>query len=476
MATIRLKRRLLATVGVAWVMLTVSAVIAVQPEMAPDEVGISVTGIVRDPQGRPLGNSVVVAAFTPLRFDLPPVVGRQVVKAGPDGRFRITLVGHEAIVPQSRLTFCAYKEPFSPISLNKLLSKPDLPPPPKVDRAKTKEVRTDSVRRVEPTPLAGDVELVLGAAAPFVGTVKDQAGRPIEGASVRFATIRREAPDGTVTEVFPPREEFIRGTPLEPLYLIKSDKAGKFRFPALPPGSRLLLLVEANGMADVRTRPFGSGQGDPLEGYLAGTEERPAEIVLEPEAKVTGRVVTKLPGVKTSGLKVFVQDTDASRTHKNRKPARTDADGRFILTGLDETTVNIFLVDHPAAGGWTYRAIQDAELTPGQTKDVEIELIRGVLAEGTVIDQAGRPVADAHVGLYGPMRPRSGAAIIGDRTDRDGRYRFRVPPGETYFYVSGPPEGYTWLPQEGSSQLVEIPDDVTTFRVPPIPVRSVAEE
>jgi len=473
---IETKQGLTALLAATWVLAAISAANARQPEIAPDEVRVSVAGIVRDPKGQPVEGAVVVAGIIPWEFDLPRVVGRQVVKTGPDGRYRFSLVGHEAIVSQSRLTLCAYKEPFSPVCQMKDLRKPDPPPPAKVDQATAKAVRVDGVRQVEVAELAGDVELVLEVSAPFVGSVKDQAGRQVGGASVRFEGIRRETPDGIAAESILPPQELVRGTLLESLYFTRSDKGGKFRFPALPPGTRLLLLVEAKGMADLRTRPISGDLVDPLAGYLAGTEAEPAKLEIGPAARVKRRVVAKLPGVKTSGLKVFAQEIDGSRNEVYRNSAGTNAEGRFVLAGLDESTINIFLDDHPAAGEWTYRAVPNLELSPGVTKDVEIELIRGTLAEGTVVDQAGRAVAGAWVGLYGPIRPRSGACIIGDRTDRDGRYRFRLPPGETYFYIFDPPQGYAPLPQEGSSQLVEIPADAVRFQVPPIPLRRLAGE
>ncbi len=144
------------------------------------------------------------------------------------------------------------------------------------------------------------------------------------------------------------------------------------------------------------------------------------------------------------------------------------------MDGLGEGTGNIFLRDHPGAGPWTYRAVKDAELRPGETTGVEIELIEGVLVEGKVIDlDTDRPLKGAHLGLYGPIRPRSGAAIIGDETDDEGRYRFRLPPGECYIYVMGPPPGYDRLPGGASSQTVDIPAGPRNvpLAVPPIPLR-----
>jgi hypothetical protein len=198
---------------------------------------------------------------------------------------------------------------------------------------------------------------------------------------------------------------------------------------------------------------------------LVGTATSPAEIVLAPAARVVGRVVTQFPSVKVGGLVVAMQGSRGS--HGIWAEAKTEANGRFELTGLAEGTANIFLKDHPNDGPWTYRAAADTELRPGQTAEVTIELIRGVQVEGKVVDAAnGNPVAEVGVGVYGPMRPRSGAAIVSAKTDADGRYRFRLPPGQTIFYICGPvPSRYEQL-QSGHS--VEIPAGAREFTVPDI--------
>jgi hypothetical protein len=76
----------------------------------------------------------------------------------------------------------------------------------------------------------------------------------------------------------------------------------------------------------------------------------------------------------------------------------------------------------------------------------DFELIPGVLIEGSVADNAGKPVADVYVGVYGPAHPRSSAWVQSEKTDAQGRYRLRVPPGMQYVYIA---DGrYTAEPQD----------------------------
>jgi hypothetical protein len=237
----------------------------------------------------------------------------------------------------------------------------------------------------------------------------------------------------------------------------------------MPAGARLSLTIEAEGMAKLRTRDYGEPR-PLLEGYLAGTPETPAEIVMQPEARLVGRVRTKLQGVSVAALKVFLQPTLDSNHHYGYGEAITDAQGRFMIRGLNAGKGNVFLRGHPAAGPWTYRAAAAVEMHPGETTEVGLELIEGILVDGIVRDGDGKPVAGARVGVHGPMRPQSGAAIIGDTTDRAGRYHFRLPPGPTYLYVSVPPPGYRGLPGDGSSHVVDLPDEARTVTLPPIPL------
>jgi hypothetical protein len=44
----------------------------------------------------------------------------------------------------------------------------------------------------------------------------------------------------------------------------------------------------------------------------------------------------------------------------------------------------------------------------------------------------------------------------------------RLPPGETTFYVLGPPNGFAKLANEGSARTVTIPEAASSFVVPPI--------
>lgn len=86
-------------------------------------------------------------------------------------------------------------------------------------------------------------------------------------------------------------------------------------------------------------------------------------------------------------------------------------EGRFVLNGLEPGTINVFVHGEGENDAWTYRAAKDVELVAGKTAEIVIEIVRGVEVEGTVVAQkSGAPVEKTMIGVYGPFRPRTGAA------------------------------------------------------------------
>ena len=306
---------------------------------------------------------------------------------------------------------------------------------------------------------AGDVALVLAKPVPFVGIVQGRDGRPIAGARARIRYMRGS---GGKNDHNPVLENVLQGTPLEALFVAITDAQGGFRFPAVPAPQGVVLNVSAEGMADLSTEV----RGDYAAGFISGTEAKPARLTMEAEARVMGRIVTKLPGVSVAGLKIGLQSTNDSTMFW--RDVRTDAEGRFEMRGLPEGGGNLFPIDHPSDGPWAYRAIDNLALHPGKTSEVTIELIEGVLVEGKVAEATtGKPIVGVGVGMYGPARPQSGAAIMSATTNDQGKYQFRLPVGGTYFYICSDSE-------LGGSQSVVIPAGAKTFTVPTIEVRTRA--
>jgi hypothetical protein len=301
-----------------------------------------------------------------------------------------------------------------------------------------------------------EMELVLLKAEPFFGNLENRNGRPVAGASVWIKYMKGK---GGVYDHNPILENVLRGTPLESLFGTTTDNQGHFQFPAVPAPQGIVLHVSADGMGDLSTEVPGTFEA----GYVSGTVAAPARLTIQPEARVSGRVVTKLPGVTLAGLKIGLQSTQNSG--QIWRESRTDAEGRFEMRGLPEGNGNIFLFDHPSDGAWAYRAIDSLPLHPGETAEATLELIEGVLVEGLVVEaDSDDPIAGTSVAMYGPARPRSGAAVLTAKTDEKGRFRFRLPPGGTQFYLYS-------ADQASPIQDVLIPAISKTFTVPTLEAR-----
>lgn len=282
---------------------------------------------------------------------------------------------------------------------------------------------------------SGDVTLVLVKPAPFVARILDPNGQPVPRSKLRVESYVFLNPNQP-RSYFGVDQRLVNGTQIDQAFTAESDPQGLVRIAAIPAGTECMVKVTAPGMGLFRSMSRRESR------FYSGTEDKPAVITLQPEARIEGRVVTKLPGVNVEGLSVLLQNSNNSGVIADPYQVKTDADGRFQFTGLTAGTSNVFLYDHEPDGPWTYAAAKDTVTRPGETTQIEIELIEGQMVEGLVADPDGNPIAEAYVGVYGPIRPRSGAAIIGFRTKADGKYRFHLPPGEAYIYLSGPAPGY----------------------------------
>ena len=404
-------------------------------------------GVILDPEGHPVpGATLVAGSYDPGRS------GHQVVPVDAEGRFTWML-------PRDTRHVClvAYKDGLAAGSLG-------VPAP------------------AMSTPL--DLKLRLGKPGPFAALLVDGGGKPVSGAKVRIETIARSAVlensgGSAVSTCFEqvPRA-VVEGSPVDDLFVATTDASGAFTFRSLASASGLKLVVTAADGRVMRVKPATDAAGPTGRamqklGYVTAPPGEPTRIVAVLAARVSGRVLSRLPGVEVSGLTAFYQESHQSGVmpSSGNTSARASAgpDGRFTFEGLAEGTVNVFVHGPGENKEWTYRAAKDVTLTAGGTAEVTIELIRGIEVAGTIVAKGtGLPVEGAKVGVYGPFRPRTGAMTTGAKADARGRYRYRLPSGETYFYVMGPPDGFTRLPEEKSSRTVTIPDGASVYEVPPI--------
>ncbi|MFI5455562.1 MAG: carboxypeptidase regulatory-like domain-containing protein [Isosphaerales bacterium] len=412
----------------------------------------NIEGVILDPDGKPAAGAVVVAGF--YGSGKP---NHQVLTTGKDGRFTWP-------IPEGPVSvyFVAHKEGLAPAIWASWL----------------------------PVEKRGDhVERKLGKQEPFSAMLIDDARRPVARARVRIemfghssASSRDGSGRSTISTSFSHvRREVVSGSPLEGLFETTTDGNGSFTLRASRPDTWLKLGVSAAGGGQMRVRAEKEAQGRVRSimadlGFVAAPPGEPTRLVAFPAARLAGRVATTISSVSVAGLKVSFQPSHPPGRNRYREnlgaeTVLTGEDGQFVIDGLSEGTVNVFVHGTGEGETWTYRAAQDVALKPGETVEVVFELIRGVDVEGKVLVYgAGTPLEGAQVGVYGPYRPRTGAMTQGAKTDAQGRYHYRLPPGETYLYVMGPPAGYTRLAENVSSRTVTIPDGVARYEVPPLEV------
>ncbi len=399
---------------------------------ADDAAPREIRGVVLDSDNHPVPAATIVAGS--LEAGRP---GHQVLTTDGEGRFACTWP-----VGSGQISLIVHKEGFT-------ASERTIFDPPRVDPR--------------------NVSIKLGEPAPFTATLIDADGRPVGGAKVRVETRARAVAfgDGKNSSIstsymrFP--NQVIEHSPLEGIFVATTDAGGSFTFKAFPAGSGLKLWVTGPDGRSLRvgTVTLGpDGRVIPLHLQTArmdlarrtllghGVVTAPAGEVTHleaiPAARIVGKIVSTLPGVDVAGLTVRFQESHPPQLERlvgnEGAETVTDAEGRFTFDGLNEGNVNVFAHGAGENKDWTYRAAQDVGLVPGETTPVTLQLIRGVEVEGAVIVQGtGAPVAGAQVGVHGPFRPRTGAMTTGVMTDARGHYRFRLPDGETYFYVMGPP-------------------------------------
>lgn len=417
--------------------------------------GVSVTGTVSDPDGRPVAGAVVARGERPYTE-----WGSQEARTDARGVYRLPPL------PRGPLTITAVAPGWMP-----------------------------SQRKVELRPGMGPVDFPLGPGKPIRVRLVDRLGKPLPDVDVQIKKWRggealydhRDpqvvdtgiphrsdkdgifhwawAPDDPVTYTFrkdgyAPREAALVADGREQTVTLEAKLriAGKVtdaatgrpatRVTAIPvlefapgqlhverqdamtfPGGAYALEVERTDVA-YRVRVEAEGYRSAMsDAVRVGDPDPSLDFRLEPASTLKGRVVDA-EGRPVAGARVYlatdsqmigIEGHDEQASSSNQRVV-TDARGAFAFPAQFERYALVALHDTGYAEVQREPGRQPGDLT-----------LRAWARVGGRLIEAGKPVASAWVHLW-PVRTRSRSAPhiqdgLSARTDRDGRFAFpRVPP------------------------------------------------
>jgi len=221
----------------------------------------------------------------------------------------------------------------------------------------------------------------------------------------------------------------------------KSDADGRFSI-LLPVGRGGGMIVQAEGYA-------------PKNVNLRDDAPEEVTVTMVALGKIVGRVVTKENGTPVTGVTLFAQGSDRAGGMPGASSTVTDADGRYTLDNVTPGSISV----HALGAGWVsvgYSGSQagDAspyavQVEPGETAELDLEVIPGAKASGRVTTSGGEPVAGAVVQASGEGGRNDvflvllglGSSFGATVTDEEGRYEIDVlAPGSNYKITARAPE------------------------------------
>ncbi len=261
------------------------------------------------------------------------------------------------------------------------------------------------------TEIPRSYTLAMEPGTSIGGIVRDEAGRPIEGVSVKLYENR---PDDGVRQVY----DF-------GAISARSDRQGRWQIDLIPEGFDLARLhfrfshPEFLSSIDANNQPIAT----PKE-----LREKSAVLVLHPGIAVNGRILDR-DGRPISGATVRFGDNQPESS-----TVSTDAFGRFhVRNAVPRETV----VTAQAAG--YAPEMQPVKVQPGLAS-VELRLGPGNTIRGRVVDREGHPIVGAFVG---PLRWRGHQTLEGwVETDALGKFRWNGAPSDPVL-VSANKRGYS---------------------------------
>jgi RNA polymerase sigma factor (sigma-70 family) len=290
--------------------------------------------------------------------------------------------------------------------------------------------RAAAAKSVPPMPPPEDKTPTL-----LTGRVTDAGGKAVAGAQVtvvgRFKSANR---GGDFSEKAP-----------RVLGEVKTDGDGKFRLAA-----RRGALDDVAGIT-----VFARAAGTSLGWYNFETKARRTDVQIKllPDEVIRGRLVD-LQGLPAASVRVYVSYVGQSRDGQfdgisyRQSPrqvpqwpaaARTNADGRFTIRGVNRTQ---------GVGLWVSSdrfAPQQLRVMPGR-KEITESLAPAQVLEGKVVcADTGKPVPHARLTVYSKQEKFGGASGLDGQADEQGRFRIIPYTGKFFDVAAYAPDGQPYL-------------------------------
>lgn len=245
-------------------------------------------------------------------------------------------------------------------------------------------------------------------------------------------------------------------TALADTYDTRPDAERHFTFNDIPVRGSLCLITVAKGLAEAQWRNANNQFDTPIslkldkEGSLSGR-------VLSPDGTPAGRMQVAARLSFTPQRAVFFLSTFR---------AVSDDHGNFTIGGLPETPFVLSVKD--PNDRLTFRPMEGLAVNCGETKDATLSMETGVVVSGRVFDPEGLPVEGAAISAV--TESLNGSGLAGDSTDRDGRYRLRLPTGGARLYFNSLPSGFDYpkppIVKQLDIQAEQDPIDDLNFTIP----------
>ncbi len=222
---------------------------------------------------------------------------------------------------------------------------------------------------------------------------------------------------------------------------IRTTSDGAFAFKDIPTGPMSLQLSLSAGYQDIAYNP--EGKPIPFPPFSLKDGEHRSGIVLkaEPAHQISGTILDengKIPeNVDTLRVLAWGENKDGSKGYTSKQTGVNRADGSYLIDGLGDKPVYIMAINWRAAKkGNAYPPIyypstfsrNDAKLITFDEEpsidniDITLQKEGGLVIEGTVTDEAGKPVPQAFVVVH---RRDMHFDLVTAYTDEQGRYQIQ---------------------------------------------------